>query len=225
MLHFNKVEQGFSAVLKTPDGEILEYGKASIAPDHQGIVFKNDFVPLFKMGTPLVIVRTQGDLETQRFTGEVYLSSQNLLQLVSVTDEVLSGAAAAFLYDTCLPAELTASLTQEPPKHFLARLLHPHPKTQVCTVPVTITAISLTHLRLSGNVELGASQRFTVEIPQLSITKLPAQVELVLDFGQDGVTKNYKCKILELGGANRLQLAPFVETLSQQANKMFPPIS
>lgn len=61
--------------------------KAFVSPDQQGITFKNDFVPLFKMGTPLVIVRTQGDIETQRFSGEVYLSAQNLLQIVAVTDE------------------------------------------------------------------------------------------------------------------------------------------
>ena len=81
-MRFNILEQGFPAVLKTPDGEILEYGKAFVSPDQQGITFKNDFVPLFKMGTPLVIVRTQGDIETQRFSGEVYLSAQNLLQIV-----------------------------------------------------------------------------------------------------------------------------------------------
>lgn len=47
-------------------------------------------------------------------------------------------------------------------------------------------------------------------------------MELVLEFGQDGVTKNYKCRILEPNGPARLQLGPFVETLSQRTNKLFP---
>lgn len=55
-MRYNVLEQGFPATLKTPEGEILEYGRAFISPDQQGITFKNDFVPLFKMGTPLVIV-------------------------------------------------------------------------------------------------------------------------------------------------------------------------
>lgn len=223
-MRFNILEQGFPAVLKTPDGEILEYGKAFVSPDQQGITFKNDFVPLFKMGTPLVIVRTQGDIETQRFSGEVYLSAQNLLQIVAVTDEVLPGAAVAFLYDTCLPAEATATLPPQEPHGFWAKLFY-RPKEQVRTVPVTITALSLAQLRLSGDIDLTPNQRFTVDIPQLQISKLGVQVELVLEFGQDGVTKNYKCRILEPNGPARLQLGPFVETLSQRTNKLFPPVS
>lgn len=54
-MRYNVLEQGFPATLKTPEGEILEYGRAFISPDQQGITFKNDFVPLFKMGTPLVL--------------------------------------------------------------------------------------------------------------------------------------------------------------------------
>lgn len=93
------------------------------------------------------------------------------------------------------------------------------------TVPVTITALSLTQLRLSGDIDLTPNQRFTVDIPQLQISKLGVQVELALEFGQDGVTKNCKCRILEPNGPARLQLGPFVETLSQRTNKLFPPVS
>lgn len=91
-MRFNILEQGFPAVLKTPDGEILEYGKAFVSPDQQGIHSRMILFPCSK-GTRLMIVRTQGDIETQRFSGEVYLSAQNLLQIVAVTDEVLPGAA------------------------------------------------------------------------------------------------------------------------------------
>lgn len=101
----------------------MEYGKAQIAPDGQGIIFRSEFVPLFKMGTPLVIVRVHEEVEVQRFSGEVYLSARDLLQLVSVTDEVLPGAASAFLYDVDLPALATALLPAASPKPHLP-LLH-----------------------------------------------------------------------------------------------------
>ena len=50
-------------------------------------------------------------------------------------------------------------------------------------------------------------------------------MELVLEFGQDGVTKNYKCRISSRTVRPVLQLGPFVETLSQRTNKLFPPVS
>ena len=226
-MRYNVLEQGFPATLKTPEGEILEYGRAFISPDQQGITFKNDFVPLFKMGTPLGSVRTRGDIETQRFSGTVYLSAQNLLQIVAVTDEVLPGAASAFLYDTCLAAEVTAKLLPKAPQGFWAKLFH-RPKEEVRTVPVTITAISLSELRLYGDIELSQDQRFTVTIPQLQIDQMLVQVDLALEFGQEdqaGIQKNYRCRILEPNGPSRLLLEPFVETLSQRANKLFPPVN
>ncbi len=74
-MNFGKVRD-FPAILKTLEGKILEYGMGSVSEEEQSLDFRGEFVPLFKMGTQLEIVRVQDKIETQRFIGEVYLSSQ-----------------------------------------------------------------------------------------------------------------------------------------------------
>ena len=56
------------------------------------------------------------------------------------------------------------------------------------------------------------------------LDQLPLKVELVLAFGDETSPKSYRCHIEELSGENGQQLGPFVEALSQQSNKRFPPV-
>lgn len=104
----SRIERDFPAALKTPDGRVVEYGTAQASIQEGSVDFKSEFVPLFKMGTPLVIVRMKDKVETQVFTGESYLSTEKMLRLVAVRDEVLPGAASAYSYEVELSGQASA---------------------------------------------------------------------------------------------------------------------
>jgi len=216
----------FPAILKTPDDKIVEYGTAWISVEDQSINFKSDFVPICEMGTPLKIVRVHDELEIQSFTGEVYLSSQHLLRLISLSDEVLPAASSVFLYDVKIEASAEATITSEekPSKRFSLRTKYfSAPTLQI--FPVSIYAISLAKVRFTCDVLLPKGQRVTLNVKQpITLNELSIEVELPITLGS-GDTCSYHCKILELDGDNSFQLEPYVDRLSQQKNKLFPPVT
>ncbi len=214
----------FSAILKTPDGKVVEYGTAWISEEDQGINFKSDFVPIFEMGAPLKIVRVQDELETQVFSGEVYLSSQHLIRLISLTDEVLPAASSAFLYDVDIKGQVQAVVQapEKPARRFSLRPRNPSaPAPQ--TFPVSIYSISLAKVKFTCDKILSQGQRITLCVDHpISLCELPLEVELPITLGAED-RSNYHCKILDLAGQNALHLTPYIDQLSLQKNKMFPP--
>ncbi len=160
-----RIEQDFPALLKTVENKLLEYGTgcASIAAGY--VEFKSEFVPLFKMGTQLRIVRIKDEVETQVFTGEVYLSSEKMLRLVSVRDEVLPGAVSAYLYDVKLPGNASAMvLPPEQPRRFFSFASKQEAIPVWQEFPVTVYALSLGRLKFTCSVPLSQGQRFTMTV-------------------------------------------------------------
>lgn len=105
----------FTSTLKSEDGQILEYGQAFLSQDKEGTVnFTGDFVPLIRIGETVCISRTLGEREMERFTGQVYLSSRRLLQVVGVSSPAL--AEAHRIFDT--NANLAADIYHVSPPHF-----------------------------------------------------------------------------------------------------------
>lgn len=218
---FAKIESDFPAVLKTVDDKILEYGTARASIQEGSIEFKNEFVPLFKMGTRLKIVRVHDNVETHSFMGEVYLSAEKLLRLVSVTDQVLPGAATAYLYDVKMDGTASAMLA---PQRRLFRIGRPDGLPSLQVFPISVYALSMSQLRFTCSVQLPQGQRLTVNVPQPYLfEQLPIQVELPVDFGE-GATGSFRCRILDLPGENRYRLERFLEDMSLRVNKSFPPL-
>ena len=216
----------FPAVLKTPEGRLLEYGNACVSVEERQLDFTGEFVPIFKMGTPLSVVHVQKigeeEQEIQRFSGEVYLSSQHLLRLVSLADEVLPGAAFLGPYDTTLKGRATGTIQPvETGKHFSLRH-KPQPAPYAQTFPITIHALSMTGLHFTCEKELAEGQQLKVDIAHpISLHGLPVTVDLPI-FGPNAAC-SYRCSIGELDGSNRAQLEPFAFRLSRQAMHLFPP--
>ena len=192
-----RIGQDFPALLKTVENKLLEYGTgcASIAAGY--VEFKSEFVPLFKMGTQLRIVRIKDEVETQLFTGEVYLSSEKMLRLVSVRDEVLPGAVSAYLYDVKLPGNASAMvLPPEQPRRFFSFASKQEAIPVWQEFPVTVYALSLGRLKFTCSVPLSQGQRFTMTVgnPPL-LEDVSLEVELPVAFGE-GETGSYRCRIL-----------------------------
>ncbi|MEG0110081.1 MAG: hypothetical protein RSD78_03205 [Oscillospiraceae bacterium] len=97
----------FSATLKTAGGQFLEYGQAFLSQNKEGTVnFTGDFVPLIRIGETVQVVRTLGERELDRFTGQVYLSSRRLLQVVGINSTSLREAHRIFDCNANLAADI-----------------------------------------------------------------------------------------------------------------------
>ena len=84
------------ASLKTPEGALLENGKAYISEWGDYIDFKNDFVPLLKLGDKVVLCLILNDAEVVRFEGTAYISSNNLLRISQIDRELANTAKEMF---------------------------------------------------------------------------------------------------------------------------------
>lgn len=222
-MSYDKLKKNFPAVLKTAENKIIEYGRGSVSVENQSLDFFGDFVPIFKMGTRLKVVHAQKGIEIQSFEGEVYLSSQRLLRLVSLTDEVLPGASSVESYDVEMEGQaFIPSALAESPSHsllFHRRRAAPLPRS----FPVSIYTVSLSQFKLTCDVVLEKDQRFVLDVERpVYLRALPMQVELPVTFGASD-TCSYRCNILELSGDNYLRLERYVRGLSLRVNKLFPP--
>lgn len=206
----------FPATLRDAEGKLLESGSGSVSQENGTVDFKNEFVPLFKMGTPLQIVRMAGELEVHRFCGEVYLSSERLLRLTGVSDEVLPAAVGAFLFDVEITGTAQAAVAAP---HEAFRLLRRGGKghRRQATFPVQIHALSLSVLSFTVGQEipLEHGQQLTLQVTQpLALEQVTLEVTQVLSFGE-GIA-GYQCRILELPEASRQNLEEYVGELSRR---------
>lgn len=99
----------FTAVLKTPCGEIVAEGQAKVNVPEEFIEFKSDFVPLYPLNEPMEIVRMYGRREVHRFRGQVYLSSKRLIRLTHVKDTPLPMALDVCCVNVQFPAQVTTA--------------------------------------------------------------------------------------------------------------------
>ena len=224
-MNATRYDPKFSAVLKSITGKTLEIGTARVYPEQQAIEFYSEFVPLFRMGTPLQVVQIKNDLEIQAFRGEVYLSSANLLQLVSLRDEVLPGAQAAFLYDTKLDGCIYGKHLTDPPKRKLFEPAHRRLlRAAEQMLPIQVHAISTVQIKFDCSAKLAQGQQVTLTLPgPPQIKAEPVVVDQAVIFGDSG-RYTYRCNFLLLQATTRARMEPFVANLAQLELKMFPPV-
>ena len=224
-MNYNNLRRRFPAVLKTLDDKIVEYGAASVIVEEQSIEFKSQFVPLFKMGTPLKIVYIEKDIEIQVFIGEVYLSSQQFLKLISLKDEVLPGASFAITHTVNMQGKAVGMVLppEEKTKYFSFKP-KPHVVPIKQTFPISIHSISMSQIKFTCNVNLITENLIELDVlAPLRLKKITAQVETQV-MGA-GTTYSYHCKILDLSGESYLTLEKFLFQTYLRERKLFPPLT
>lgn len=212
----------FTATLKTLDDKVVEYGTATLSTVNRSIDFESEFVPIFTIGTPLKLVRTEGETEVQVFTGETYLSSQTLIRLVSLTDEILPGAAYAIPCDIAMEGTgkgITQS-SRKPFKKFMNFLIcNDLPKEK--NFPININSICLSSLTFTCKENIEEGERLYIDTSYPIILKdMPVTVTKAFIFGNDE-NCGYKCSIDELSGRNYEKLSSMLQRTSYQKLKIF----
>ena len=99
---------GFSALLESLEYGISELGQAFISKDNT-ITFTSDFVPLVKLGSRVTVTRMIGEKRMESFSGEVYLSSKQLMRIVDVDAELIAQALVLFDSNIILPTEFNVA--------------------------------------------------------------------------------------------------------------------
>ena len=94
------------AILKTLDDNIIEYGQATVSLKDKFAEFSAQFVPLLKIATEAKIICMEGAVSTHIITGKVYLSSKNLLRLVSIKCTLIPGAENVLETPTFIRAKI-----------------------------------------------------------------------------------------------------------------------
>ena len=210
-------EIAVAALLKSPQGKMLELGEAIISTENQTVDFCSEFVQLFKMDTPLQIVLLKDEHETQRISGRVYLSSQSMLRLVGVSDEILPGAKMAYMCSSNLTGTLRASITEEIREGFFN--IQRKTITSEQYFPVRVHNLSMQNVFFTSEKKLDKGQFTHLQLMEPPVKDMLLEVEKVLDFGQS--VSNYHCRIKELRPAARLNLDNYITRLCEEQYKLF----
>jgi len=207
---YDSLDTKFDAVLRTPAGKTIEMGRGQYDSANSSVDFEGNFVPLFAMGTQLEIVRVHDGVQVHRFTGEVYLSSAQMLRLVNVQTEILPDAALVFLYYVNFDG--TAKMLKKVQKRFLLRT---RTVEKSISFPVKVHALSVREIKFNTelSIELDPGQKLSLYLQgDLGITCIPAEVRQAIVFGQEA--NSYRCRILPLSPLEEKRLKTYVRGIS-----------
>ena len=211
-MSYSKSDPKFPGVIKTLDDRPVESGTITVSQENKSVEFRGEFVPLYNRGEHLKIVRTQDGVEVISYTGEVYLSSPQMLRIVSITEEMLPGARSVFLYDVDLPAKLQAELTRPPKGKF--GLFHRKPQPHEEVLAVRVHAVSLRQIKFTTEELLDETQPLLLSLEEPRLQKVQLTINHMIDLGQS--KRGYKCSITSIDAASRSNLESYISYLSTQ---------
>lgn len=193
------------AILKTIDESVTEYGQVTVSLKERFAEFSSQFVPLLKIGTEARITCLEGMTSTHIITGQVYLSSKNLLRLVSIKCTLLPGAETVL--ET--PAFLRAKIYKPVMKNGIFSKNKIVYKWDECT----ITSLSM------KNISFRCS-RIMCEYEDLIKLKIghpvfSKETEISLQIASNGLmfgnNSKYVYRILKLKEREQKELADFIK--------------
>lgn len=180
----------FTAILETIDGEFLENGWASLSNEPNSMDFKNDFVPLLQIGTPVRIVRTLHDKRLHSFRGIVYAASKNFLKITSVSDRELDLIRPTFASNIWFPTQ--------PALYYQS--FFPFSYKKADKIDATIYYISETELRYLSMDELDWGQKLVLLMDYpIYFDNTEIEIRQIVEYG--GITNCYICDITSISKA------------------------
>ena len=193
------------AILKTLDDSIIEYGQVTVSLKEKFAEFSSQFVPLLKIGTEAKIICIEGNTSTHIINGEVYLSSKNLLRLVSIKCTLIPGAETVL--ET--PAFLRAKIYKPVMKKGIFSKNKIVYKWDECT----ITSLSMKNISFrSSRIMCEYEDQIKLRIGSPVFSR---DTELNLQIASNGLmfgkNSKYNYKILKLKEREQKELAEFIK--------------
>ena len=216
-MSYNMSNSRFPAVLKTLDDQIVaDTGVIQISIEDKSVDFKSEFIPLYKLGDQLKIVRIQDGIEVVSYVGEVYLSSQHILRLVSVTETVLPAARSVFSYDVDLTGKLIARVLDTSHKRFLFFGKKPRYRETVfdAQIPIALRGVKFTTPYI-----LEDEQTISLNMQEPRLKDVLLDVKKAIDMGQE--MRSYQCVIRDIDRESRDNLENFIASLNNQKGQAF----
>ena len=217
-MSYNMSNSRFPAVLKTLDDQIVaDTGVIQISIEDKSVDFKSEFIPLYKLGDQLKIVRIQDGIEVVSYVGEVYLSSQHILRLVSVTETVLPAARSVFSYDVDLTGKLIARVLDTSHKRFL--FFGKKPRYRETVFDAQIHSIALRGVKFTTPYILEDEQTISLNMQEPRLKDVLLDVKKAIDMGQE--MRSYQCVIRDIDRESRDNLENFIASLNNQKGQAF----
>ncbi len=177
----------FEAVLKTEDDRILETGVACISAEDQSIEFKNEFVPLLKLGSTAKIVRIEDEREIHCFTGQVYLSSRRLLRIISISDELFPEAFNYLWLNTSIHAKIFPATSNVAPVY----------GEESSGFDAEVYYVSLKNIKFTSKKQFHVGQKLYLYAHEpIGLDMVELEIFQIISFGKNVV--GYRCKIASL---------------------------
>ena len=195
-----------SALLKDTNGNLLEIGTVRLSEQPNSVDFQNEFVPLFKMGTSVIVVPIINQVELNSITGEVYLSTGNYLRLTAIPEADLVQLREAFYTNIELPTELA---------HYQPGTLYFSYK-RAEKIDACIYHIDLSGLRLLtlDSLTIGQKLMLNLQAP-ISLKKVILQVRQMIDFGV--MAPGYQCCFIDLEDEAGEQILRYLNSIESNA--------
>lgn len=193
------------AILKTLDDSIIEYGQVTVSLKEKYAEFSSQFVPLLKIGTEAKIICIEGNTSTHIISGEVYLSSKNLLRLISIKCTLIPGAENVL--ET--PAFLRAKIY----KPVMKKSIFSKNKIVYKWDECTITSLSMKNITFrSSRIMCEYEDQIKLRIGAPVFSK---DTEINLQIASNGLmfgkNSKYNYKILRLKEREQKELADFIK--------------
>lgn len=199
----------FTARLYSCEGILLEQGEACISKQDCRVTFKNEFVPLLKLGTSARIVRVLGDTELECFTGTVYLSSRNLLQVIDVDPAIID--AARELFDINMYQTAYFALSPDEKTRFNPR------KCEVVTG--TVRYISENIIKISAIPFIGEGQVLMIDSDQpLNLSRTIVRVQKRVLLGRKAAI--LLCEILKMPVTEKIAYNKFLTAVKKEEDHL-----
>lgn len=196
----------FSAALKTEDGQLLEIGEACISENDEAVTFVSSFVPLMKLGSNAQIVRMLGERELECFTGSVYLSSTNLLQITGVQPALITDMRRLFSVNESITTQILLA-----PGHSTNFNMQKAEKVSGVIRYLSPDVVKIFSMEF---IKEGQFLVFSTDETSITLDKMLIKVKERILLKRNAAL--HLCEVVALSSANRRALAAFATRKKQE---------
>lgn len=142
----NKIS--FTSTLKDKNNNLLAKGITIVNISEQSLIFKSDFVPLYSIGTTLLVYRLFENKEVHCFKGNVFISDKKFLKLILLEDRLLPGSEMCYSSNV----NFSATLKYSPKKQGVTSIFQYYKRNKnLKEIPINIIKMDSSRITFTSN--------------------------------------------------------------------------